>query len=116
MTGLSPLANLAKLDKLKLLHFQGGRDTTTYPEDNQQFVSDMSRVNPNYSFVALPNAGHGLTSARGPYRAITEQFLGECLGVPVEPMNPDELAAMSKLAITGGGAFLPSSDAGHGGR
>lgn len=106
MTRMSPSAQIDQLKAIPVLHFHGGRDDITYLEDSQQFSSDMQAANPRYTFVGMPEASHGLFPGRDQYYALSEAFLGKCLGVEVQPITPKEAEPFSGYQIKGDRSFM----------
>jgi len=106
MTRMSPSAQIDKLKSIPVLQFHGERDDITHPEDTRQFSSDMLAANPRYTFVGMPEAGHGLFPGRAQYYALSEAFLGKCLGVDVQPITPDEAAPLPTYQIMGERSFM----------
>ena len=106
MLAMSPSSHVPELAKLPVLHFHGGRDDTTVKDDSDEFVAEMLAANRNYTFVEMPDEGHGLLGARAQYREIAEAFLGQCLGVATEPVSVQSRAAWSAYRISGNLEFL----------
>lgn len=106
MVAMSPSSYIDALKKLPLLHLHGARDDITYIDDNRQFADDMLAANPHYTFVELPDSGHGLFPGRAQFHALSEAFLGKCLGVPVQPITAREAAPLSGYRISGDRSFI----------
>lgn len=106
MIGMSPSSHIDTLKAIPVLHLHGGRDDITYLDDNRQFADDMLTANPHYTFVEMPESGHGLYPARMPFYALSEAFLGKCLGVAVQPVTPQEAAPFAGYRIAGDRAFM----------
>lgn len=102
MIAMSPSAMIDKLKAIPILHLHGGRDDITAKEDSQQFVDDMLAVNPRYTFVGMPQAGHGLYPHRSQYYALAENFLGKCLDVPMQEITKAEATSMVDFEFKGG--------------
>ena len=62
----------------------------------------MLAVNPRYTFVGMPQAGHGLYPHRIQYYALAENFLGKCLDVPMQEITKAEAASMVDFEFKGG--------------
>ena len=107
MVRMSPSSHIDKLASIPVLHLHGGRDDITHLEDNRQFASAMTAANPRYTFVEMPDTGHGLYPGRTQFYALSEAFLGKCLGVPVQPITPQEAAPFSTYRIEGDRSFMP---------
>lgn len=99
MIRMSPSSHIDALKAIPVLHLHGGRDDITYLDDNRQFADDMLAANPRYTFVEMPESGHGLYPARMPFYALSEAFLGKCLGVAVQPVTPQEAAPFADYRI-----------------
>lgn len=106
LLALSPVSHVERLKKLTLLQMQGGRDKITPPALNQSFISNMLAENPDFTYILFEDEGHGLTGARAEYYAIAEQFLGNCLSVPVEKTDRETRAKLLNLRIQGNKAFF----------
>jgi acetyl esterase/lipase len=106
MTAMSPSSNIGSLKSLPILHLHGDRDDITYADDNRQFASDILAANPRYTFVGMPDAGHGLFPGRDQYYALSEAFLGKCLGVTVQAVTEKEAAPFSSYRILGDRSFM----------
>jgi dipeptidyl aminopeptidase/acylaminoacyl peptidase len=106
MMRMSPSSHIDTLKAIPVLHLHGGKDDITYLDDNRQFASDMLAANRRYTFVEIPEAGHGLYPGRAQFYALAEAFLGKCLGVPVQPITAQEAAPLSGYRIEGERAFM----------
>jgi len=106
MTRMSPSSHIDTLKAIPVLHLHGGKDDITYLDDNRQFASDMLAANPRYTFVEMPEAGHGLYPGRAQFYALSEAFLGKCLGVPVQPITVQEAAPLAGYRIEGDRSFM----------
>lgn len=113
LVAMSPASRTEQLKKLKLLQFHGGRDRTTPQSNNQAFIASLLTVNPHFSYVAMPNEGHGLLGARADYYAMAEQFLGQCIDVKVEPLDAADLAHIATFDIQGNKTLFPAPSASH---
>ncbi|HEY0062803.1 MAG TPA: prolyl oligopeptidase family serine peptidase [Telluria sp.] len=106
MTRMSPSSHVNTLKSMPLLHLHGARDDITYLDDNQAFADAMLAANPHYTFVGMPDAGHGLYPGRTQFYALAEAFLGKCLGVKTEPVSAQEAAPFSAYQIKGERSFM----------
>lgn len=106
MIRMSPSSHVDTLKSIPVLHLHGGRDDITYLDDNQQFANEMLAANPRYTFVVMPETGHGLYPGRTQFYALSEAFLGKCLGVPVQPISAQEAAPFSGYRIEGDRSFM----------
>jgi dipeptidyl aminopeptidase/acylaminoacyl peptidase len=106
MTRMSASSNIDQLKSIPILHLHGDRDDITHQADSQQFTTDMLAANPRYTFVGMPDAGHGLFPGRDQYYALSEAFLGKCLGVAVQPITAQEAAPFSGYRILGDRSFM----------
>lgn len=101
IASISPLSRIGLLKAYPIMHFQGQKDNLVSAGTINDFVDRMLRVNPRYTFLSIPDESHGLLSSRELYRALTEQFLGECLAFPSDPLTAKETAYLEKLQPRG---------------
>lgn len=101
VSAASPVMRVELLKKLSLLHFQGEEDKTTPAENVKVFVEKMLASNPEYTFLSVPLAGHGLLGARSEYVAVAERFLANCLSVPFEPIGTELSQRKQPLKMVG---------------
>jgi dipeptidyl aminopeptidase/acylaminoacyl peptidase len=102
----SPLTHVDKISK-PLLIGQGANDPRVKQAESDQIVEAMQARGIPVTYVLYPDEGHGF--ARPPNRlsfnAITESFLGRCLGGRVEPIGTAFEGAT--LTVPAGAEFLP---------
>jgi dipeptidyl aminopeptidase/acylaminoacyl peptidase len=86
----SPLTYADKIER-PLLIGQGQNDPRVNVAESQQIVDAMKAKNIPVTYVVYPDEGHGF--ARPPnnisFNAISETFLGKCLGGRAEPIGAD---------------------------
>jgi dipeptidyl aminopeptidase/acylaminoacyl peptidase len=94
----SPL-NFAHQIKKPLLIGQGANDPRVKQAESDQIVSAMREKKIPVTYVLYPDEGHGFARPenRMSFFAVTEAFLGQCLGGRVETMNDD--VAKSSMQI-----------------
>jgi dipeptidyl aminopeptidase/acylaminoacyl peptidase len=102
----SPLTHVDKITK-PLLIGQGANDPRVKQAESDQIVEAMQARDIPVTYVLYPDEGHGF--ARPPNRlsfnAITESFLGRCLGGRVEPVG--DAFEGATLTVPAGAEFLP---------
>lgn len=103
---MSPVSKMDNLKKATLLQFHGGGDALVRMEINADFSPELLKANTNYTFVYMPEAGHGLLEARKQYHAISELFLANCLNIPAESLVVTEKNLLDGLLIYGRKSFL----------
>ncbi|WP_028100828.1 alpha/beta hydrolase family protein [Pseudoduganella violaceinigra] len=101
LAAMSAVNHVEQLKSLPLLHMQGAKDTNTPAAGNAPFIQAMLEADPAYTYVEMPEEGHGLTGARADYLALTEQFLGRCLNVATEPLSGQERARVAGYRMLG---------------
>ncbi len=94
-----------------LLIGQGQNDPRVNVAESDQIVAAMQAKSIPVTYVLYPDEGHGF--ARPPNRmsfnAVTEEFLGKCLGGRVEPVGTD--FAGSTIQVPAGAELLPGTQA-----
>ena len=94
-----------------LLIGQGQNDPRVNVAESDQIVAAMQAKNIPVTYVLYPDEGHGF--ARPPNRmsfnAVTEEFLGKCLGGRVEPVGKDFEG--STIQVPAGAELLPGTKA-----
>lgn len=100
---------LYKADRIvrPLLIGQGANDPRVKQAESDQIVQAMQAKNIPVTYVLYPDEGHGFAKPnnRIGFNAITESFLGRCLGGRVEPLG--ETVRQSTAQIAHGADFLP---------
>lgn len=91
----SPL-NRVEAIKKPLLIGQGANDPRVKQAESDQIVAAMQAKNIPVTYVLFPDEGHGFARPENnkAFYAVTEAFLGNCLGGRVEPLG-DDLAGSS---------------------
>lgn len=102
----SPLTHVANIKK-PLLIGQGANDPRVKQAESDQIVAAMQERNIPVTYVLYPDEGHGFN--RPPnnlsFNAVTESFLGRCLGGQVEPIGDAFTGAT--IEVPHGAEFLP---------
>ncbi|WP_374438366.1 alpha/beta fold hydrolase [Inhella sp.] len=100
---------LYKADQIvrPLLIGQGANDPRVKQAESDQIVTAMQAKNIPVSYVLYPDEGHGFRKPnnRIGFNAITEAFLGNCLGGRVEPLG--ETVRQSTAQIVQGAEHVP---------
>lgn len=107
----SPLTHVANIRK-PLLIGQGANDPRVKQAESDQIVAAMEARDIPVTYVLYPDEGHGFARPQNniAFNAVTEGFLGRCLGGRVEPIG-DALQG-STIQVPHGADFLPGlSDA-----
>ena len=95
---------LYKADRIvrPLLIGQGANDPRVKQAESDQIVQAMQAKKIPISYVLFPNEGHGFQRPenRIAFNAVTESFLGQCLGGRVEPIG-DTVKQSSAKVVTG---------------
>jgi dipeptidyl aminopeptidase/acylaminoacyl peptidase len=86
----SPITYVAEITK-PLLIGQGANDPRVKQAEADQIVSAMQEKKIPVTYVLYPNEGHGFARPenRLSFYAVTDAFLGQCLGGRVEPIGDD---------------------------
>ncbi|MEM6532985.1 MAG: S9 family peptidase [Myxococcota bacterium] len=102
----SPLFHVDKITK-PLLIAQGANDPRVKQAESDQIVAAMKAKKIPVTYVLYPDEGHGFArpANRLSFYAITEQFLGNCLGGLSEPI-PNAFAGAS-LTVPEGAEVIP---------
>lgn len=102
----SPLTHVDQIRR-PLLIGQGANDPRVKQAESDQIVEAMQARSIPVTYVLYPDEGHGF--ARPPNRlsfnAVTESFLGECLGGRVEPIG--DAFEGATLQVPHGAEFVP---------
>jgi len=97
----SPLTHVDRIQK-PLLIGQGANDPRVKQQESDQIVAAMQSKGIPVTYALFPDEGHGFARPENnlAFNALTEAFLGECLGGRVEPIGED-LAGSSLVVTTG---------------
>jgi dipeptidyl aminopeptidase/acylaminoacyl peptidase len=97
----SPLTYVDRIQK-PLLIGQGANDPRVKQQESDQIVEAMQSSGIPVTYALFPDEGHGFLRPENDlaFNAITEAFLGDCLGGRVEPIG-DDLAGSSIVVPTG---------------
>ncbi len=106
----SPLSYADKIER-PLLIGQGKNDPRVNVAESEQIVAAMKAKNIPVTYVLFPDEGHGFARPANniAFNAITEGFLGKCLGGRVEPIGADFDG--SSLQVPEGAALLDGLEA-----
>jgi dipeptidyl aminopeptidase/acylaminoacyl peptidase len=102
----SPL-NFADKIKKPLLIGQGANDPRVHQAESDRIVAAMQAKKIPVTYVLYPDEGHGFYRAtnRRSFYAVSEAFLGQCLGGRIEPVGKDFDG--STLQVKAGAEFVP---------
>ena len=102
----SPLSRADKISK-PLLIGQGANDPRVKQAEADQIVNAMKAKNIPVTYVLFPDEGHGFARPANSkaFNAVTEGFLGECLGGRAEPIGNDFEG--SSISVPTGAAGVP---------
>jgi dipeptidyl aminopeptidase/acylaminoacyl peptidase len=97
----SPLTHVDRIQK-PLLIGQGANDPRVKQQESDQIVAAMQSKGIPVTYALFPDEGHGFARPENnlAFNALTEAFLGECLGGRVEPIGED--LAGSSLVVPNG--------------
>jgi dipeptidyl aminopeptidase/acylaminoacyl peptidase len=86
----SPLTHVAKIER-PLLIGQGANDPRVKQAESDQIVAAMQAAKIPVTYVLFPDEGHGFARPTNQlaFTAVTEAFLGTCLGGVHEPFGDD---------------------------
>ncbi len=86
----SPLTHVNKINK-PLLIAQGANDPRVKQSESDQIVNAMKANNIPVTYALYPDEGHGFQKPENSisFAAVSEQFLGDCLGGRVQPIGND---------------------------
>ena len=106
----SPLTHVAKIAK-PLLIGQGANDPRVKQAESDQIVAAMKAKHIPVTYVLFPDEGHGFQrpANRLAFNAVTESFLGACLGGPHEPFGDD--FAGSTITVPAGAEHVDGLEA-----
>ena len=102
----SPLTHVERIEK-PLLIGQGANDPRVNQAESDQIVQAMQKKDIPVTYVLFPDEGHGFARPENStaFFAVTEGFLGECLGGRVQPIGDDFTG--SSISIPVGGKHIP---------
>jgi dipeptidyl aminopeptidase/acylaminoacyl peptidase len=102
----SPLSRVDAISK-PLLIGQGANDPRVKQAEADQIVQAMQKKQIPVTYALFPDEGHGFARPenRKAFNAVTEGFLGECLGGRVEAIGND--LAGSSLSVPTGASGVP---------
>ena len=102
----SPLYSADKITR-PLLIGQGANDPRVNVAESDQIVAAMSAKNIPVTYVVFPDEGHGFARPANniAFMAVTENFLGKCLGGRAEPIGAALKA--SSAQVKHGAEFSP---------
>jgi dipeptidyl aminopeptidase/acylaminoacyl peptidase len=97
----SPLTRADQIER-PLLIGQGANDPRVKQQESDQIVSAVRKKGIPVTYALFPDEGHGFARPENnlAFNAVTEAFLGECLGGRVEPIG-DDLAGSSLVVKDG---------------
>lgn len=98
----SPLTHAAAI-RVPLLIGHGANDPRVKQSEADQLVEELKRRKIPVSYILYPDEGHGFVRQpnRESFNAITEQFLGDCLGGAVEPIGSSFEGSSLKIVESG---------------
>lgn len=102
----SPLTYVDAIER-PLLIGQGANDPRVVQAESDQIVEAMQAKGIPVTYVLFPDEGHGFVRPQNRlgFNAVTEAFLGECLGGRVEPIGSD--FAGSSITVPAGVEGVP---------
>ena len=102
----SPI-NFAQNTKNPVLIGQGARDSRVPLEQSDTVVEKMQQAGVEVTYIVYPDEGHGFAKPANnmSFYAITEVFLGQCLGGRYEPI--DVQIEGSSVQVPVGGEHIP---------
>ena len=102
----SPI-NFAQNTKNPVLIGQGARDSRVPQEQSDTVVEKMQQAGVEVTYIVYPDEGHGFAKPANSisFYAITEVFLGQCLGGRYEPI--DAQIEGSSVQVPVGGEHIP---------
>lgn len=106
----SPLTHADRINK-PLLIGQGANDPRVKQAESDQIVQAMQSKGIPVTYVLFADEGHGFARPENnkAFNAVTEAFLGACLGGRVEPIGDD--FAGSSVQVPHGAQFVPGLEA-----
>jgi dipeptidyl aminopeptidase/acylaminoacyl peptidase len=102
----SPITHVDKIVK-PLLIGQGANDPRVKQAESDQIVDAMKERDIPVTYVLYPDEGHGFNKPENnlSFFAVTEAFLGACLGGRIEPIGDD--FSNSSIEVIHGADFIP---------
>jgi dipeptidyl aminopeptidase/acylaminoacyl peptidase len=102
----SPATRAAEIER-PLLIAQGANDPVTSEADTRELVRTLKENGVPVTFVRYPDESGGLSRQANAlsFHAVSEAFLGKCLGGRVEPFGSD--LTNSSLEIVEGASYVP---------
>jgi len=102
----SPITHVDKIEK-PLLIGQGANDPRVKQAESDQIVDAMKSRYIPVTYVLYPDEGHGFNKPENnlSFFAVTEAFLGSCLGGRIEPIGDD--FSDSSIEIIHGAEYIP---------
>ncbi len=90
LTARSPLTHAEKIRR-PLLIAQGANDPRVKQAESDQIVAAMAKNGIGVTYVVYPDEGHGFAKPKNrmSFYAVTDAFLGKCLGGRYEPVGDD---------------------------
>lgn len=106
----SPINRVDAIEK-PLLIGQGANDPRVKQAESDQIVQAMQARDIPVTYVLFPDEGHGFQKPENTlaFYAIAEDFLGQCLGGRVQPVDGD-FSGSSMQVVTGGENFSGVDD------
>ncbi|MCC6160253.1 MAG: S9 family peptidase [Deltaproteobacteria bacterium] len=106
LTARSPLTHADKIRK-PLLIAQGANDPRVKQAESDQIVDSMTKNGIGVTYVLYPDEGHGFAKPKNrmSFYAVTDAFLGQCLGGRYEPVGDD--FGGSSIEIRHGSELVP---------
>ncbi|MCL4233554.1 MAG: S9 family peptidase [Deltaproteobacteria bacterium] len=106
LTARSPLTHADKIRR-PLLIAQGANDPRVKQSESDQIVEAMTKNGIGVTYVVYPDEGHGFAKPKNrmSFYAVTDAFLGQCLGGRYEPVGDDFEG--SSIEIRHGSELVP---------
>ena len=106
LTERSPLSRADQIRK-PLLIGQGANDPRVKQAESDQIVQAMQAKDIPVTYVLFPDEGHGFARPENnkAFNAVTEGFLGQCLGGRVQPIGED--LSGSSITVPAGADGVP---------
>jgi dipeptidyl aminopeptidase/acylaminoacyl peptidase len=110
LTERSPLTRVDAIQR-PLLIGQGANDPRVKQQESDQIVAAMEAKSIPVTYVLYPDEGHGFArpNNRMSFYAVTDAFLGGCLGGRVEPIGDDFEG--SSIQVKAGASAVPGLEA-----
>src|SRR5690606_3477756 len=106
LTERSPLTYVDQIQR-PLLIGQGANDPRVKQAESDQIVQAMQAKNIPVTYILFPDEGHGFARPENnkAFNAVTEGFLGQCLGGRVQPIGED--LSGSSITVRAGADGVP---------